>query len=374
MRKATPTHPEIRAPRAEWLEMLGTAARLAKQSKPIPILGCVRLEAAAAGEGAIPWAATDTEAWRMGELRGTATAPVVALVPVAQVAAILRMLPDGEVRLECGPDAVIVRSGQYQARVPSYPVDDFPAVPALPQLPVLLPAKALLRLAQHAAVAVDPIHGSYYCRGIRLQVTADRLVCSSTDQHRLTVGSIALETANEVLVDALLAGKALQELKTLGAGDVIAYGVDAAGGHTFVRGADRLVVREIADKQPNLTRVIPSAPTTTVEVDRGQLAGLLQRVGLAADVGDRIDIEIGDASVRAGARSPERGDADDEVEADVRGALVKFAVSYRYLLDGVEAATDAERVRLEIASPELPIAVRPVLEAADLVYAVALMR
>ncbi len=353
--------------------MLGAASRLAKQAKPIPVLACVRVEWRA-GETAIQWAATDTETWRMGEMQGSASAPVVALVPVAPVGAILRTLPDGEVRVECAPDAVIVRSGQYQARVPSYPVDDFPVVPALPPLPVLLPAKAVLRLVQHTSVAVDPLSGSYFARGIRLRVTADQLLASSTDSHRAALGSMRLDVPNEVIVDALLSGRSLQELKTLGAGDVIAYGVDAAGGHTFVRGADRLVVREVADKQPNIERVIPAAPTTTVEVDRGQLAALLHRVGLAAGVGDRVDVEVTDTAVRISARSPEKGDAADQIEADVQGERLTFCVSYRYLLDGVDPATDAERVRLALAGPMHPMAVRPVLDGADLVYAVALMK
>lgn len=105
---------------------LVSAAVAARTTKPI----LSNVKATAAGDG-LTLVAYDTEVGIRYELRGILVGrPGSAILPISQLTQILRESSDDDISLDADDNGTAVKAGTSRFKMPGYPVDEFPDIPA----------------------------------------------------------------------------------------------------------------------------------------------------------------------------------------------------------------------------------------------------
>jgi DNA polymerase-3 subunit beta len=365
----------LTAPRDAWTAMLAAAGRVANP-KPIPVLACVRLEADAAG--LVGWWVTDTQVSRGGLIAATADRPGVALLPVSTALAMIKSCADGLVQVaftESG-DA-LVKAGSFSARIPGFTVEDFPLRPDVEPVGVPVPRETLARLVAEVRPSVDGSSSRYYLRGALFQIAGTSALAVSTDGHQLSRSSATLSWPAAAAVDAIVPYEALGHLAAMleetAVADVL-YSSSLAG-HVFQAGADFLTARPVEGTFPAWERVLPKTTKGRVECDRDALSAAMKRVAVSSYGVARVQMRFGGDALRLSARSVEKGDSEDLVQADVDGPDVTCIFNARYVQNFL-GTVQTERIAVEYTSADTVVLFRPVGGDAstDYLHAVMTMR
>ena len=371
----------ITAPRAIWLSILTAAHKITAAGKPVPVFGCVRL--ASTTDGRVSWAATDGDCWRLGSVPADTEGLRVsgdgaALVPVAAALPVLKSLSEGAIALEWAENGHLqIQAGKFRGQLPTFPIADFPLLPAGDLIgPATIPAAVLVRLIHHALPCVHQTSAQTWMKGIRIDRQADSISCTAADGHKLAYlrEPLAIDSP-DTFTGEILPWRPLADMRAMLEGaDTVVYARDEFERHWFTVGADSLVLRGIQAQFPDVLRVIPARPKVTIEADRLQLLGLVRRLGLLADANRSLRLQVEHGQLVGRASSGERGQGEDAIPVSHTGPALAFAISHEYLTDLLEAY-DSPSVQLEAVDELAPIAIRPTGDTpSGAVYAVALMR
>jgi DNA polymerase III subunit beta len=334
---------------------LDTIAKVIERRNTIPILANALIEPA--GNGDMQLLASDLD------ICITATCPATdALAPFTVPALPFRKLLEhiagnAELVLEHDDKTLTIAHGRSRWRLPTLPVEDFPArlVPSDTASALTFSAADFRRHFGTLSFAISTEETRYYLNGVYLHNSNSQLTTIATDGHRLArvtaphehkfPGIILPRKAVELAVDALGKNEAVE----LRFDDRI---VEATIGTTVV--ASKVVDADY----PEYTRVLPQQSENFCEVEREDLLEAIERLtaimtredysaaGLTWAPGD-------DALTLVLTRSEA---VNDKVAAAAVGGEARVGVSPRYLADMLKALL-GETVRLEVTGPSMPIRV-----------------
>ena len=254
--------------RVSLLRPLGHVQSVVERRNTIPILANVVLHAE---NGQLSLTATDmdmdiaTEVGCAVATSGTTTMSAHMLYDIA------RKLPDGaEVELTVADGHVNINAGRSSFRLPTLPVEDFPAISSN-DLPVnfTLTAADLRDLVDTTRFAISNEETRYYLNGIYLHKAEDGNLCAvATDGHRLALTRQALPSGASQMPSVILPRKAVGELRKL----LDDYDGDVSVGLSETRaefsfGVIRLTSKLIDGTFPDYTRVIPSGNDRVMKID-----------------------------------------------------------------------------------------------------------
>ena len=352
----------ITAPRDAWVSMLTAANRVAN-AKPIPVLACAHLQAAEGG--GLSWWVTDTlvshgGAFAAVDISGAGT----GLLPVAPALAMIKSCVDGPVSVTLSDHGdARVKAGSFNARIPSYSVEDFPlpmdiGAPGLP-----LPRAVLARIIAEVLPSVDPASSRYYLRGAMVSVSGESVLAVSTDGHQLSKSAAPLPALASEAVTILVPHEGLAHLAAMlresEAPDV--FYAERECGHVFRVGDEWLTVRPIDGQFPLWERVLPKTSRGRAVCDRHALTAALRRVELSAATREvrRVVFNFDGDALQLSGQSVERGDAADVVPIDLQGDGLRCILNARYVQNFL-ALADTEQVAIEFTSDVSPVVFRPV--------------
>lgn len=110
------------------------------------------------------------------------------LLPTGRVTSILRELRDERVSLELLEDAVWIRSGQSEFRLPVENPAEYPDVAAFDDRDyIAVPGNVLKDMIRRTIFATDPESTRYALGGILFELSSDRLGLVATDSRRLAL-------------------------------------------------------------------------------------------------------------------------------------------------------------------------------------------
>ncbi len=160
----------ISTTRAALLEMLAAATRIAGGPKIIPIYDYVHLEALAPTLP-LDWRVTDGQLWRAGTLAAETSGIGAALIPAGLAMKFVKGCSDGPVTLTVEGDRVLLVAGGFRAKMPTLPVEDYPAFPNLSNLDAFTVQTSLLA---RAVAHVQPITAPFAGGAAWLHLLAER--------------------------------------------------------------------------------------------------------------------------------------------------------------------------------------------------------
>jgi DNA polymerase-3 subunit beta len=155
--------------------------------------------------------------------------------------------------------------------------------------------------------------------------------------------------------------KGLAELKRLvdeEDADEIELGFEGSSG-LVRKGSVTLVMRLIEGEFPNYQQVIPKQSDHHLTLSVEPLMRALRRVALlSAEHSRAVKLELSDGKLQLSSRTPDLGDAQEELDVDYAGPSVSIGFNARYLLDCL-AALGGKEIRLGLRDGGSPVEVRP---------------
>ena len=345
--------------RVSLLRPLGHVQSVVERRNTIPILANVVLRAE---DGQLSLTATDmdmdiaTEVGCAVVTSGTVTTSAHMLYDIA------RKLPDGaEVELTVADGHVHINAGRSSFRLPTLPVEDFPAISSN-DLPVnfTLTAADLRDLVDTTRFAISNEETRYYLNGIYLHKAEDGNLCAvATDGHRLALTRQLLPPGASQMPSVILPRKAVSELRKLlddHDGDV-SIGLSETRAK-FGFGAVRLTSKLIDGTFPDYTRVIPGGNDRIMQVDASSFSAAVDRVStISSEKSRSVKMGLKAGLLTLSASNTDASSAMEELEVSYNGPEMDIGFNARYLLD-IAGQVNNDIVEFALADQGSPSLVR----------------
>jgi DNA polymerase-3 subunit beta len=241
----------------------------------------------------------------------------------------------GEARVSCG-------SAEFTLR--TLPTEDFPPLAAPADAPGgSLSAAEIASAVGQVTKAASRDEARPILTGVLFEATEQKITLVATDSYRLAVRDIAWKGPKESL-KRVVPARALAEAARAAEGEdevSIALGENQVA----VSGKDRrLTTRLIEGEFPNWRQLVPDDQPNRLTVDREAFLESVRRVGILAQQGTPVRLELGPSGVRLTAGTQDVGEAADLVEGKYEGEPLTIAFNAAYLSDGVQAIEGSEVV------------------------------
>lgn len=346
---------------------LGRLQAIVEKRSSMPILANVLATASGKGDaGKLELAATDLEVGIRGVQPAKVSKAGALTISARKLYDIVRELPDETIQLEATSNGYLdLRCGRSRFTLAGTNAEEYPSLPDFsPGQMVRLPAAVLSQMIDGTMYAASLDETRYNLNGVYFEVHADtaRIRMVATDGHRLalverTAGSDVTSLASGVIIPR----KGLAELKRLvdeADADEVEIGFEANSG--LVRSGDvTLVMRLIEGEFPNYQQVIPKHSDHHLVLPAEALVRALRRVALlSAEHSRAVKVDLAEGRLLLSSRTPELGDAQEELDVDYAGPALSIGFNVRYLLDCL-GALGAKEVRLGLRDGSSPVEVRP---------------
>jgi DNA polymerase III subunit beta len=345
--------------RMSLLRPLGHVQSVVERRNTIPILANVVL---CAEGGELSLTATDmdmdiaTEVGCSVMTSGTTTMSAHLLYDIA------RKLPDGaEVEITVNDGHAMVSAGRSSFRLPTLPVEDFPAISSN-ELPVnfSLTAVDMRDLIDATRFAISTEETRYYLNGIYIHRAESGELCAvATDGHRLAMTRQALPSGAAQMPSIILPRKAVSELRKLlddFDGDVLVGLSETQAEFRF--GVVRLTSKLIDGTFPDYTRVIPVGNDRIMQVDVSAFSAAVDRVStIASEKSRSVKMDLRPGVLTLSASNTDASSATEELEVSYDGPEMEIGFNARYLLD-IAGQVNSDTVEFALADQGSPSLVR----------------
>jgi len=339
---------------------LGALVHVVPVRSGLPILNHILLEAA---EDGLTLTATDLEFGARLRVPAEVAEPGATTVPARLVADVVGALKADRVTVALKENRLRIGASRSSTTLNVTEAEEFPPGPKPADgEPITLPREELLAAIEQVRPAVSTDSARAVLTGVLLRFDGSHLVLTSTDGLRLV--ERRMDGVMSRQEDAVVPLKALAELGRAfkDETDDIELRFASARNEVFFRcGAAEVSSRLLAGQYPRYDEVIPKDASTVVRADRAELARAVRMVGVVSESASSraLSLLIDAGGIRLIAQTPQVGESEAEIEADVEGEAMWIALNSRFLLDGL-AAADVERVELRLNGSLAPVLVRGV--------------
>ena len=282
---------------------------------------------------------------------------------------ITRALPAKPVDVSVDGTRVLLTCGSAKFSLPAMPVEDYPALPALPEETGVISADVFGEAVSQVAVAAGRDDTLPMLTGIRVEISGETVVLAATDRFRLAVRELTWSTTNPgleaaVLVPARTLAEAAKAV-TPGSDVHLALGTGSAVGEERLLGirssGKRSTTRLLDTEFPKFRQLLPAEHTALATVGVAELSEAIKRVALVPDRAAQVRMEFTDGLLHLSAGADGVGLAEEDLEVDFVGEPLTIAFNPTYLTDGL-ASLHSDRVTFGFTTASKPAVLRPAPE------------
>lgn len=243
------------------------------------------------------------------------------------------------------------------------PLDDYPALPSLPEVLGEVDAEEFAAAVAHVAVAAGRDDTLPTLTGIRLSLDGDTMTLAATDRYRFAVRTLAWKPGaagapagvpDDVLAgapaDVVVSARRLTEIaRSFGRGGMVRLALDG-GSAGFELAGMRTTVRLLDGRLPRHDKLFAMTGAVVAETDRAPLVEAVKRVAVVAEGGSPLQLAFSDGSVLLQA-GYEDDVASQRLPAVMEGAEdLTVAFNPAYLMDAL-GSFDTPVIRFELMGP-----------------------
>jgi len=330
---------KFRVERDVLAEAVTWAARGLPTRPPVPVLAGVLLEAD--GAGTLTLSAFDYEVSARVSVAADVGEGGTVLVSGRLLADISRNLPAKPVDVVTDGAKVTVTCGASRFTLLTMPVQDYPALPAMPQGTVAGDVFTLAVAQVTTAAGRDdtlPI-----LTGVRVEIEGSTITLLATDRYRLAMRTLTWNPdAADASAVALVPARTLSDTaRALGASADVQIALGRTGGGEgligFEAGQRRTTSRLLDGEYPKVTSIFPTTTETAAVLTTASLVEAVKRVALVAERNTPVRLKFTDGQLTIEAGQGEDAQASEAIEASLTGADIEIAFNPQYLLDGLGA-------------------------------------
>ena len=331
---------KFRVERDVLADAVSWAARTLPTRPSMPVLAGLVLEAS---EDSVTLSSFDYEVSSRVTIAADVQTPGTSLVSGRLLADITRSLPGAPVQLSNEGTRVVITCGRSSFTLPTLPVEDYPALPAMPDSSGDIEAALFASAVAQVAIAAGRDDTLPTLTGIRMEIEGGNIVLAATDRYRLAVREFSWNPkSSSISVNALIPAKTLADTaKSLATTDLVTIALSAGGsgeGLIGFEGSGRRTTTRLLDGEfPKYRTLLPSEAATVASVDTAALADAVKRVALVAERNTPVRLAFDGSEVVLRAGAGEDAQANEVVECRVDGDGLEIAFNPTYLLDGLSA-------------------------------------
>jgi DNA polymerase-3 subunit beta len=348
---------KIRVERDTLADAVAWAARILPQKSQLPVLAGLRLDAETTG--ALRLSGFDYEVSAEAELDVSVAEAGSVLVPGRLLADITRSLPPQPVELATDGTRVQLSCGSSRFTLPTLPLDEYPTLPAMPEVAGTIGSDAFAAAVASVAVAAGRDDTLPVLTGIRIEIDGEDVTLAATDRYRLAVRTLRWQPLDPSLqATALVPARTLAEsAKSLTAGAEVTLALATSGsgeGMLGLSGAARRTTTRLLDGEfPKYRSLLPDSASATAQIDTAALTEAVRRVSLVATRTSPVRLSFSADGLVLEAGGLDEAEAAESLPASFDGEALTIAFNPTYLLDGL-GAIDSDEARLSFTGSTKP--------------------
>jgi DNA polymerase-3 subunit beta len=325
----------------------------------VPVLAGLLLDATA--DGGLVLSSFDYEVSARVEVEAAVAEPGVVLVSGRLLADISRSLPNRPVDVSTDGAKVVVSCGSARFTLLTLPVEDYPALPAMPSASGSLRGESFAAAVAQVSVAAGRDDTLPVLTGVRLEIEGEKITMAATDRYRLAVRELAWTPEQSGLsAIALVPARTLSDTaKSLAGADKVTVALASPGsgageGLVGFEGAGRRTTTRLLDGEfPKYRALLPTESQSVATVETAALVESVRRVALVAERNTPIRLSFRDGAVTLEAGTGDEAQASEDLEAGLEGDDISIAFNPGYLLDGL-GALDTSHAQLSFTASTRP--------------------
>ena len=344
--------------RAVLAEAVTWTARALPSRSPVPVLTGLLLQAEA--DGILRVSSFDYEISARTEVAAEVADAGTVLVSGKLLADIVRSLPSRPVDLVTDGSRVRLACGGSKFTLLTMPVDDYPALPAMPDRSGTIDGAVFAHAVAQVAVAASREDSPPMLAGVRVEIDGDEVTLLATDRYRLAMRTVGWKpSAPDLKTAALVKARTLTEVaKALSGGDVtLGLSADDRSGLIGFESGGRRSTSLLMDGQyPRVRALFPAESPTYAVVDVAALTEAVRRVSLVVERHTAIRLTFDDGTLVIDGGQGEDAQASEAVPCELVGDGLAIGFNAAYLLDGL-AALSTPSVKVSMTAPGKPAVV-----------------
>ncbi len=294
----------------------------------------------------------------------------VFLVSGRLLSDITRALPAKPVDVSVEGTRVALSCGSARFSLPTMAVEDYPALPELPEETGVISADLFGEAIGQVAVAAGRDDTLPMLTGIRVEISGETVVfLAATDRFRLAVRELTWSTSSpQPRSRGVGAGQDAGRSREGGGRPVPRciwpWGAGSAVGKEGLlgirSGGKRSTTRLLDAEFPKFRQLLPAEHTAMATIGGvGELTDAIKRVALVADRGAQVRMEFGDGVLHLSAGADDVGRAEEDLPVEFAGEPLTIAFNPpTYLTDGL-GSLHSDRVTFGFTTPSRPAVLRP---------------
>ena len=358
---------KFRLVREDFADAVAWVARSLPSRPTVPVLAGVLITGSDEG---LTIAGFDYDVSSEVVIPAEIASPGTVLVSGRLLSDITRALPAKPVEVSVDGNRVLLTCGSAKFSLPAMPVEDYPALPALPAETGVVAADLFTEAVGQVAVAAGRDDTLPMLTGIRVEIAGDKVVLAATDRFRLAVRELTWTTSSPgldaaVLVPARTLAEAAKAV-TSGSDVHLALGSGAAVGEERLLGirsaGKRSTTRLLDTEFPKFRQLLPAEHTALATIGVAELTDAIKRVALVADRGAQVRMEFAPGVLHIAAGGADGvGLAEEDLPVEFVGEPLTIAFNPTYLTDGL-GSLHSDRVTFGFTTASKPAVLRPASE------------
>ncbi len=346
---------EIKVEKSAFLKAVNLVGGVTSQrANTLPILGNILLETTA--DGRLRLIGTDLEVGISTVIAAQVEKEGDITVPAKKIYEIIRELPEGEVEITVAKNnAVNIKAGKAYFKIMGLSKEDYPKLPEWSSEQVFEIEQSLLRESLAlTSFAISYDETRYVLNGVLLSIKGNKLRFVATDGRRLAYAEKDFENKSGKNVEMIVPMKAIQELMKMLTWDGKLEIIPSQNQVVFNLGDSFLVSRLIEGNFPNYEQVIPKDEKTMSSANREELLQAIRRTSLLTSPDSpAVKLDFVKGKILISSRSPNMGEAKEELNAEMQGHDLAIGFNPHYLID-VLKNLDIDKVSFSLTEADKP--------------------
>ncbi|MFC4018500.1 DNA polymerase III subunit beta [Micromonospora sp. GCM10011542] len=362
---------KFRVERDALAEAVAWTAKSLPNRPSVPVLAGVMLRVT---DGNLRVSGFDYEVSSQVTVEVQGDADGAALVSGRLLAEITKALPAKPVDIAAVGAHLELVCGSARFTLPTMPVEDYPALPEMPQSAGTVDAAAFATAVAQVAIAAGRDETLPMMTGVRIELSGSTLSMLATDRYRLALREIQWRPDDpDVSINALVPARTLNDTaKALGpiGGEVtLALAQGAAGeGMVGLAGGTRRTTSRLLDgaNYPPVRSLFPATHNAEARVSVSTLIEVVKRVALVAERTTPVLLSFSADGLVVEAGGSEEARASEAMEAAFTGDALTIGFNPQYLIDGL-ANLGTQTAMLSFVDAFKPAVISPAGEDGEVI-------
>ncbi|MEV4654566.1 DNA polymerase III subunit beta [Micromonospora sp. NPDC049301] len=362
---------KFRVERDALAEAVAWTAKSLPSRPSVPVLAGVMLRVT---DGNLRVSGFDYEVSSQVTVEVQGDADGAALVSGRLLAEITKALPAKPVDIAAVGAHLELVCGSARFTLPTMPVEDYPALPEMPQSAGTVDAAAFATAVSQVAIAAGRDETLPMMTGVRVELSGSTLSMLATDRYRLALREIQWRPDDpDVSINALVPARTLNDtakaLGPLGGEVTLALAQGAAGeGMVGLAGGTRRTTSRLLDgaNYPPVRSLFPATHNAEARVSVSTLIEVVKRVALVAERTTPVLLSFSADGLVVEAGGSEEARASEAMEATFTGDALTIGFNPQYLIDGL-ANLGSQTAMLSFVDAFKPAVISPAGEDGEVI-------